>query len=140
MQPTRSHNSSRETFLLLQTHTTASCSIPDPGDPQHECTGKQLALGPTQVCVSPSEPTCTDPVQGLGGDLPSVVVDTITSARATSVRRAYAWKWNLFVEQEGTAVIEFCKPLSFSRPLCGGSDGLRGTLKDAAIVFATRFS
>ncbi|KAI2655731.1 hypothetical protein H4Q32_024335 [Labeo rohita] len=29
--------------------------------------GTQLAEGPSQVCVSPSEPHCTDPVQGQGG-------------------------------------------------------------------------
>ncbi len=29
--------------------------------------GKQLASGPTQICVSPSEPSRTDPVQGQGG-------------------------------------------------------------------------
>ncbi len=27
----------------------------------------QLASGPTQICVSPSEPSRTDPVQGQGG-------------------------------------------------------------------------
>ncbi len=27
----------------------------------------QLASGPTQICISPSEPSCTDPVQGQGG-------------------------------------------------------------------------
>ncbi len=32
------------------------------------------------------------------GDLPQSVVDTITSARASSTRRLYALKWNLFIE------------------------------------------
>lgn len=32
------------------------------------------------------------------GDLPQAVVDTITLARAPSLRRAYALKWNLFIE------------------------------------------
>ncbi len=31
------------------------------------CTGMQLASGLTQICVSPSEPSRTDPVQGQGG-------------------------------------------------------------------------
>ncbi len=31
------------------------------------------------------------------GDLPQEVVNTITSARAPSMRQAYALKWNLFV-------------------------------------------
>ncbi|XP_067307869.1 uncharacterized protein [Pseudorasbora parva] len=41
--------------------------FPDRGYPRHRCTGAQLAPGPTQVCVSPSEPSCTDSVQGQGG-------------------------------------------------------------------------
>ncbi len=34
--------------------------LPDRGPPRHRRTGTQLASGLTQVCVSPSEPTCTD--------------------------------------------------------------------------------
>ncbi len=41
--------------------------LPVRGDPRHGCAGTQLASGPTQVCVSPSEPSRTDPVQGQGG-------------------------------------------------------------------------
>ncbi len=37
------------------------------GDPRHGRAGTQLASGPTQICVSPSEPSRTDPVQGQGG-------------------------------------------------------------------------
>ncbi len=37
------------------------------GDPRYRCTGMQLASGLTQICVSPSEPSRTDPVQGQGG-------------------------------------------------------------------------
>ncbi len=126
----------------------------------------QLAPGPAQICVPPSEPTSTDTVQDQGGrgaglvsgsilaqqdlvpgthaprdspsladsseegsafsetghppapasrlvetpcvvpgrdaevlgDLPQEVALTIASARAPSTRRAYALKWNLFVE------------------------------------------
>ncbi len=36
-------------------------------NPRHRRTGTQLASGLTQVCVSPSEPTCTDTVQAQGG-------------------------------------------------------------------------
>ncbi len=32
-----------------------------------ECTGTQLAVGPPQVCVPPSEPSRTDTVQDQGG-------------------------------------------------------------------------
>ncbi len=41
--------------------------LSDRGPPQHRRTGTQLALGLTQVCVSPSEPTSTDTVQAQGG-------------------------------------------------------------------------
>ncbi len=41
--------------------------LPDRGPPRHRRTGIQLASGLTQVCVSPSEPTCTDTVQAQGG-------------------------------------------------------------------------
>ncbi len=41
--------------------------LPVRGDTWYRCAGMQLALGPTQICVSPSEPSRTDPVQGQGG-------------------------------------------------------------------------
>ncbi|KAI2660848.1 hypothetical protein H4Q32_008522 [Labeo rohita] len=37
------------------------------GSPRDRCTGTQLAKEPAQVCVSPSEPHRTDPVQSQGG-------------------------------------------------------------------------
>ncbi len=40
--------------------------LPVRGDPRYRCTGMQLASGPTQICISPSEPSRTDPVQGQG--------------------------------------------------------------------------
>ncbi len=140
--------------------------LPNRGNARHGCTGTQLAPGPAQICVPPSEPTSTDTVQDQGGrgaglvsnsilaqqdlvpgthaprdspsladsseegfafsetghppapasrlvetpcvvpgqdaevlgDLPQEVALTIASARAPSTRRAYALKWNLFVE------------------------------------------
>ncbi len=41
--------------------------LPVRGDPRYRRAGIQLASGPTQICVSPSEPSRTDPVQGQGG-------------------------------------------------------------------------
>ncbi len=41
--------------------------LPVRGDPRYRCAGMQLASGLTQICVSPSEPSHTDPVQGQGG-------------------------------------------------------------------------
>ncbi len=41
--------------------------LPVRGDPRYRCAGMQLASGLTQICISPSEPSRTDPVQGQGG-------------------------------------------------------------------------
>ncbi len=153
---------------LFVSPDTSHCQVfflPVRGDPRYGCAGMQLASGLTQICVSPSEPSRTDPVQGQGGrgasppggallaqsdlvprtdaprdspslansseegstfserghplapaprlvepprmvlgrdaevlsGLPPAVVNTITSARALSTRKAYRLKWNLFV-------------------------------------------
>ncbi len=41
--------------------------FPDRRNTRHGRTGTQLATGPSQVCISPSEPSRTDTVQGQGG-------------------------------------------------------------------------
>ncbi len=41
--------------------------LPDRRNTRHRRTGTQLAAGPLQVCISPSEPSRTDTVQGQGG-------------------------------------------------------------------------
>ncbi len=41
--------------------------LPVRGDLRYGCAGMQLASGLTQICVSPSEPSRTDPVQDQGG-------------------------------------------------------------------------
>ncbi len=41
--------------------------LPDRGNTRHGRTGTQLAAGPSQICISPSEPSRTDTVQGQGG-------------------------------------------------------------------------
>ncbi len=41
--------------------------LPDRGNTRHGRTGIQLAAGPLQVCISPSEPSRTDNVQNQGG-------------------------------------------------------------------------
>ncbi len=40
--------------------------LPVRGDPRHRRAGTQLASGPTQICISPSEPSRTNTVQGQG--------------------------------------------------------------------------
>ncbi|KAL0148839.1 hypothetical protein M9458_055848 [Cirrhinus mrigala] len=41
--------------------------LPDRGSPRQGRADTRLALGAPQVCLSPSEPPCTDPVQDQGG-------------------------------------------------------------------------
>ncbi len=41
--------------------------LPDRRNTRHGRTGTQLAAGPSQVCISPSESSHTDTVQGQGG-------------------------------------------------------------------------
>ncbi len=41
--------------------------LPDRRNTRHGRAGTQLAAGPSQVCISPSEPSRTDTVQGQGG-------------------------------------------------------------------------
>ncbi len=41
--------------------------LPDRWNTQHGRTGTQLAAGPSQICISPSEPSRTDSVQGQRG-------------------------------------------------------------------------
>ncbi len=41
--------------------------LPDRRNTRHGRTGTQLAAGPSQICISPSEPSRTDSVQGQGG-------------------------------------------------------------------------
>ncbi len=41
--------------------------LPDRGNTRHRRTGTQLAAGPSQVCISPSEPSRTYTVQDQGG-------------------------------------------------------------------------
>ncbi len=41
--------------------------LPNRGNPRHGCTATELAPGPAQICVPPSEPTSTDTVQDQGG-------------------------------------------------------------------------
>ncbi len=71
--------------------------LPDRGSPQHGRTGSQLAQGPTQVCVSPSVPHCTDTVQSQGrrGTAPAcgpllAQLDLVLGARAHGISSSLA--------------------------------------------------
>ncbi len=73
--PPRSNPADLETLrgrsgrpVCLPGHVTLpAVFLPVRGDPRYRRAGIQLASGPTQICVPPSEPSRTDPVQGQGG-------------------------------------------------------------------------
>ncbi len=52
---------------ISRNHPLPRVLLPNRGNAQHGCTGTQLAPGPAQICVPPSEPTSTDTVQDQGG-------------------------------------------------------------------------
>ncbi len=52
---------------ISRNHTLPRVLLPNRGNARHGCTGTQLAPGPAQICVPPSEPTSTDTVQDQGG-------------------------------------------------------------------------
>ncbi|KAL0151371.1 hypothetical protein M9458_053365 [Cirrhinus mrigala] len=54
-------------LCLTRIHSLPVVVRSNQGPPRFRCTGTQLAEGPTQVCISPSEPHCTDHVQSQGG-------------------------------------------------------------------------
>ncbi len=52
---------------ISRNHPLPKVLLPNRGNARHGCTGTQLAPGPAQICVPPSEPTSTDTVQDQGG-------------------------------------------------------------------------
>ncbi len=52
---------------ISRNHPLPGVLLPNRGNARHGCTGTQLAPGPAQICVPPSEPTSTDTVQDQGG-------------------------------------------------------------------------
>ncbi|KAI2646434.1 Gag-Pro-Pol polyprotein [Labeo rohita] len=54
-------------LCLIRIHPLPVVVRSNQGSPRYRCTGTQLAEGPAQVCVSPSEPHCTESVQSQGG-------------------------------------------------------------------------
>ncbi len=52
---------------IYRNHPLPRVLLPNRGNARHGCTGTQLAPGPAQICVPPSEPTSTDTVQDQGG-------------------------------------------------------------------------
>ncbi len=52
---------------ISRNHPLPRVLLPNRGNARHGCNGTQLAPGPAQICVPPSEPTSTDTVQDQGG-------------------------------------------------------------------------
>ncbi len=59
--------SSGRPVCISRNHPLPRVLLPNRGNARHGCTGTQLAPGPVQICVPPSEPTSTDTVQDQGG-------------------------------------------------------------------------
>ncbi len=53
--------------FISRNHPLPRVLLPNRGNARHGCTGTQLAPGPAQICIPPSEPTSTDTVQDQGG-------------------------------------------------------------------------
>ncbi len=58
---------SGRTVCISRNHPVPGVLLPNRGNALHGCTGTQLAPGPAQICVPPSEATSTDTVQDQGG-------------------------------------------------------------------------
>ncbi|XP_057180897.1 uncharacterized protein LOC130548268 [Triplophysa rosa] len=57
---------------LPRNHPLPALVLSDRGTPRHGCPSAQLAAGQAEVRLPPSEPHCTDPVQGQGRGASSV--------------------------------------------------------------------
>ncbi len=66
---------------ISRNHQLPVVLLPNRGNARHRCTGTQLAPGPAQVCVPPSEPTNTDTVQDQGGRGAGLVSGSILAPR-----------------------------------------------------------
>ncbi len=84
-----------QVLLVLAPRDSPSLANSSEKGPSFSETGHPLA-----PASRPLETPCLVPGRDAEvlGDLPSEVLNTIASARAPSTRRAYALKWNLFVE------------------------------------------
>ncbi len=94
--------------------------LPVRGNTRYRCTGAQLAPGPSQICVFPSEPTCTDFVQSQVGRGASPASCAIL-AQPDLVPRTYAPHDSSSLvnpSEEGPSFSEMGHPLApASRPL-----------------------
>ncbi len=88
--------------------------FPDRGHSRHRCTGAQLAPGPSQICISPSEPSRTDPVksqEGRGAGPVSCAIlaqpDLVLGAHAPRDRPSLAHS-----SEEGSAFSDTGHPLA----------------------------
>ncbi len=62
---------------ISRNHPLPGVLLPNRGNVRHGCTGTQLASGPAQICVPPSEPASTDTVQDQSGQGAGLVSDSI---------------------------------------------------------------
>ncbi len=64
---------------ISRNHPLPGVLLPNRGNARHGCTGTELAPGPAQICIPPSEPTSTDTVQDQGGRGAGLVSGSIFS-------------------------------------------------------------
>ncbi len=98
---------------ISRNHPLPVVLLPIRGNARHGCTGTQLAPGPAQICVSPSEPASTDTVQDQGGQGAGPVSGSIL-AQKDLVPGTHALRDSLSLadsSEEGSAFSEMGHPL-----------------------------
>ncbi len=99
---------------ISRNHPLPRVLLPNRGNARHGCTGTQLAPGPAQICVPPSEPTSTDTVQDQGGRGAALVSGSIL-AQQDLVPRTHAPRDSPSLansSEEGSAFSETGHPMA----------------------------
>ncbi len=99
---------------ISRNHPLPRVLLPNRGNARHGCTGTQLAPGPAQICVPPSEPTSTDTVQDQGGRGAGLVSGSIL-AQQDLVPRTHAPRDSPSLassSEEGSAFSEMGHPMA----------------------------
>ncbi len=99
---------------ISRNHPLPRVLLPNRGNARHGCTGTQLAPGPAQICVPPSEPTSTDTVQDQGGRGAGLVSGSIL-AQQDLVPRTHAPRDSPSLansSEEGSAFSETGHPMA----------------------------
>ncbi len=99
---------------ISRNHPLPRVLLPNRGNARHGCTGTQLAPGPAQICIPPSEHTSTDTVQDQGGRGAGLVSGSIL-AQQDLVPRTHASRDSPSLansSEEGSAFSETGHPMA----------------------------